>query len=102
MLPECNAGRAGGRNMLRGGNMWHKSTVRGGAWRARGPLHERAGNRRGGLSRGRVWAAGGSGTAVVEGRSGVVAAMMNFTASPFWSRKVRLAVLTLATFIALC
>ena len=25
-----------------------------------------------------------------------------FTASPFWSRKVRLAILTLATFMALC
>jgi hypothetical protein len=32
----------------------------------------------------------------------VVVAMINFTASPFWSRKVRLAVLTLATFVALC
>ena len=34
--------------------------------------------------------------------AGVVAPMINFNASPFWSRKVRLAVLTLATFIALC
>jgi hypothetical protein len=29
-------------------------------------------------------------------------AMPIFTASPFWSRKIRLAVLTLATFVALC
>jgi len=28
--------------------------------------------------------------------------MLTFTITPFWSRKVRLAVLTLATFIALC
>jgi hypothetical protein len=26
----------------------------------------------------------------------------NLAASPFWSRKVRLAILTLATFMALC
>ena len=48
--------------------------------------------------------AGGGGVArgLLRRGSGVVAAMLNFTASPFWSRKVRLAVLTLATFIALC
>ena len=39
---------------------------------------------------------------LLRGGSGVIAAMMLFNASPFWNRKVRLAVLTLATFIALC
>ena len=33
---------------------------------------------------------------------GVVSPMPNFSTSPFWNRKLRLAVLTLATFIALC
>jgi hypothetical protein len=28
--------------------------------------------------------------------------MPNFSTSPFWNRKLRLAILTLATFIALC
>jgi hypothetical protein len=36
-----------------------------------------------------------------QGR-GALPAMLTFTITPFWSRKVRLAVLTLATFIALC
>jgi hypothetical protein len=34
--------------------------------------------------------------------TGETATMPIFTASPFWSRKIRLAVLTLATFMALC
>ena len=39
---------------------------------------------------------------LLRGGRGVVAAMLTLSTSPFWNRKLRLAILTLATFAALC